>query len=93
MIYDYYLHRGWDSPIDYLDDLGEPYKVPRLKWSYMRSQGYRATKVPEGSTMLAVVLQAVINCGAHPTSYFCNKAIESFCYNDIKIEHKRAIKD
>lgn len=86
MAYDYYLHRGWDSPIDYLDDLGLPYKVNKAKAMYAKARGYVVTKVPKNSSMEAVILQAVINRGAHPSSYFAEKAMKSHCNRTLTMK-------
>lgn len=86
MKYEYYLHRGWDSPIDYLDDLGPPYKVSRLKAMWAKFRGYVVTKVPEDASQEAVILQAVINRGAHPSSYFCERAMRKHCNRIVSFQ-------
>lgn len=63
--YDYYLHRSGGRAFDYFGFIGTPFQVSMIRWYIFKLFGYRATRVPRGSSVRRVMVRATIAKGAH----------------------------
>lgn len=78
--WDYYFHRGTHPKTGDPTIMGEPDPLDNWFWYWwFKWVGYRVTKVPHGTRTTSIILQAVINQKAHPSSTFCQDAIVEHC--------------
>ena len=79
MEFDYYLHKSEGMVDDYFGHIGEPIKVSAAKHYARKISGFRATKVPQGSSMRAVLTKAIVDDGMSLNCTLAKQIFEKFC--------------
>lgn len=83
MKFDHYAFKGHNH---FGSDLGEPVKVTRSKAKLLDFRKYKIVTVPKGTCLESVIIQAIINEGAHPCSFRCAKALKQYCGKKITMD-------
>ena len=82
MKYDYYMHRSTGYVGDYFGSIGEPLKVSAARYYFCKPLKYRVTKVPKGSSLCAVIEQAISNHWMANDSFSAEKLRKRYCSNE-----------